>query len=194
MPDIENLKLRSLHEVLFIPLCYNPHPKERNMSDALNLGSLGNIFTTLTAFFGAFLAALWLSLVFWTYRDVRSRTQDRIVHILAALVVLLLNLLGVVIYFILRPRQTLDEAYQLSLEEEALLSQIESRMVCPGCGANADIAWQVCPHCHTRLRKSCARCGKLMELPWQICPYCSAPAAGSSEEPSSAVFSEPILD
>ncbi len=164
------------------------------MLDALNLGSLANLFTTLTAFFGAFLAALWLSLVFWTHRDVRSRTQDRIVQILAALVVLVLNVLGVIIYFILRPRQTLDEAYQRSLEEEALLSQIESRVVCPGCGANAEIGWQVCPHCHTRLRKPCVRCGKLMELPWQICPYCSTPASGASEESSPALSTTSVLD
>jgi hypothetical protein len=162
------------------------------MPDAFNLGSLGNLFTTFTAFFGAFLAALWLSLVFWTYRDARSRTQDRIVHFLAALVVLVLNLLGVVIYYVLRPRQTLDEAYQQSLEEEALLSQIESRIICPGCGANSEIDWQVCPHCHTRLRKPCVRCGKLMELPWQICPYCSTPASGTREASSTASASQTI--
>jgi hypothetical protein len=156
------------------------------MPDAINLGSLGNLFTTLTAFLGAFLAALWLSLIFWTYRDARSRTQDRIVHFLAALVVLVLNVLGVVIYFVLRPRQTLDEAYQQSLEEEALLSQIESQIICPGCGANALIDWQVCPHCHTRLRKPCVRCGKLMDLPWQICPYCSTPATSTRDDPLAA--------
>jgi RNA polymerase subunit RPABC4/transcription elongation factor Spt4 len=164
------------------------------MFDALNLGSLGNFFTTLTAFFGAFLAALWLSLVFWTYRDARTRTQDRIVHILAALVVLVLNILGVVVYYVLRPRQTLDEAYQQSLEEEALLSQIESRMACPGCGANTQLDWQVCPLCHTRLRKPCVRCGKLMELPWQICPYCSTPASSNREDSSPSSNASPVFD
>ncbi|MCK4962101.1 MAG: hypothetical protein KAS19_06430, partial [Anaerolineales bacterium] len=105
------------------------------MPPVINLSSLGNLLTYLTAFFGAFLAALWLSLVFWTLRDIRSRSQDRLVHILASLVVAVLNLPGLVIYMILRPRQTLNEVYGHTLEEEALLSEIEDRPACSGCGA-----------------------------------------------------------
>jgi RNA polymerase subunit RPABC4/transcription elongation factor Spt4 len=155
------------------------------MPPLINLSSLGNIFTYLTAFFGAFLAAFWLSLVFWTLRDVRARSQDRIVHILAALVVAVLNLPGLVIYMILRPRQTRNEVYAHSLEEEALLSQIEGRPACPGCGTRLVHDWVVCPNCHTRLRKPCSSCSRLMELPWQVCPYCGTPAPGvRAETPS----------
>jgi predicted amidophosphoribosyltransferase len=152
------------------------------MPSSFNLGSIGQLLTGLTAFFGAFLAALWLSLIFWTYRDIRSRTQDRLVHTLASLVVAVLNIFGLVVYMVLRPRQTLNEAYQQTLEEEALLSQIERRSLCPGCGAHAHGDWQVCPHCHTRLKKPCVRCGKQMELPWQLCPHCGTPAPGVREE------------
>ena len=35
--------------------------------------SLTGLVLVLTAFGGAFMAALWLSLVVWTYRDIRSR-------------------------------------------------------------------------------------------------------------------------
>ena len=155
------------------------------MPPVINLSSLGNFFTYLTAFFGAFLAAFWLSLVFWTLRDIRARSQDRIVHILSALVVAVLNLPGIVIYMILRPRQTRNEVYAHSLEEEALLSQIEDRPICPGCGTRLVHDWVVCPNCHTHLRKPCSSCGRLMELPWQICPYCGTTAPGvRAEEPS----------
>jgi RNA polymerase subunit RPABC4/transcription elongation factor Spt4 len=34
--------------------------------------------------------------------------------------------------------------------------------------------WQVCPSCHTRLKKGCMNCGRLLDLSWGICPYCSA--------------------
>jgi hypothetical protein len=34
---------------------------------------LSSLVLVLTAFGGAFLAALWISLVIWTYRDIRSR-------------------------------------------------------------------------------------------------------------------------
>jgi len=162
--------------------CYNLGLQELYMPPVINLSSLGNLLTYLTAFFGAFLAALWLSLIFWTYRDIRSRSQDRLGQVLAALVVAVLNLPGLVIYLILRPRHTLNEVYGHTLEEEALLSQIEDRPACPGCGARLQTDWQICPHCLTRLRKPCTNCERLMELPWQICPYCGTPAPGVRTE------------
>ena len=145
------------------------------MANALGLTSLGKLFTILTAFFGAFLAALWLSLIVWTLRDIRSRSPDRLVHVLAAVMVGILNLFGLVIYMILRPPQTLDEQYQATLEEEALLAEVEGHSRCPGCSAVIEPDWQVCAHCHTRLRKQCVHCHQLLELSWQICPYCAAP-------------------
>ncbi len=81
----------------------------------------------------AFLAALWLAVVIWTYRDIRSRARDPLVRILASLVVAVLFLPGILIYLILRPARTLEDEYQRSLEEEALLQNIEDVPQCPGC-------------------------------------------------------------
>ena len=136
----------------------------------------------LTGFAGAFLVALWVALVIWTYRDMRARHRDRLVHILAALMVAVLNLPGVLVYLILRPARTLEEEYQQTLEEEALLQSIEEQSVCPGCERHVRDDWQVCPTCQTKLRKPCHSCGKLMELPWNICPYCGIPAPGMRKE------------
>jgi len=152
------------------------------------LESLRSLFLYLSAAFGAFVVALWLSLVFWTWRDIRARTNDRFLRVLAPLLVLLLSLPGVLVYRILRPRQTLEEEYERALEEEALLSGIEDHAACPGCSRQTRQDWMVCPHCHTRLRKSCVRCGRLLDLPWNLCPYCGTPAQPSradspAEEP-----------
>lgn len=144
--------------------------------------ALGNFFLILTAWSAAFLAALWLSLVFWTYRDIKARARDPLVRILAVLVVAVLFLPGIVIYWILRPRYTLEEEYQMTLEEEALLGSIEEAPTCPGCGRRIKDNWIVCPSCHTKLRKTCFHCGKLMELPWNLCPYCGTPAPGMRRE------------
>lgn len=152
------------------------------MPPSFQLNEMGNLFLYLTAFLGAFVAALWLSLIFWAYRDARERTDDRLARILAALVVALLGPPGLVIYLILRPRRTLDEVYQHTLEEEALLSEIEQTSTCPGCGARTAEGWQICPDCHTRLRKPCSQCGQLLELAWQICPHCATPVAGARSE------------
>ena len=143
---------------------------------------LSNLLLIVTAWGGAFLAALWLSLVFWTYRDIRQRGRDPLTRILAVLVVAVLFLPGVVIYLILRPARTLEDEYQQTLEEEALLQSIEESPLCPGCGRRIKENWLVCPSCHTKLKKNCHQCGKLMELAWNLCPYCSTPAPGMRRE------------
>lgn len=139
---------------------------------------LSNLLLILTGFGGAFIAALWIALVIWTYRDIRSRARDTLVQILSALLVAVLNLPGVLVYLILRPQRTLEEEYQRTLEEEALLQTLEDLPLCPGCERRVKDDWQVCPNCHTKLKKSCHECDRLMELPWNLCPYCGTPAPG----------------
>ncbi len=148
----------------------------------LNPTTLSNGLLLLTAWSGAFLAALWLSLVIWTYRDIRRRSRDVFARVLAVLVVAILFLPGIVIYLILRPTRTLDDEYQHTLEEEALLQAIEDITLCPGCGRRVRENWIVCPNCHTRLKKACHQCGKLMDLPWNLCPYCGTAAPGMRRE------------
>lgn len=143
---------------------------------------LSGFTLVMTGFGGAFLVALWVALVIWTYRDIRARHRDRLVHFLAAALVALLSLPGVLVYLILRPARTLEEEYQQTLEEEALLQTIEDQTKCPGCERAIREDWLVCPTCQTKLRKPCHSCGRLMELPWNICPYCGAPTPGMRKE------------
>jgi len=140
----------------------------------------------LTGFGAAFVAALWLSLIFWVYRAIRSRTRDPFMRILAVIIAVLLFLPGILIYLILRPSRTLEEEYQRTLEEEALLQTVEDAPVCPGCNRRVQLDWVACPNCHTRLKKVCDHCGKMIELPWNLCPYCGTPVAGMRGEPATA--------
>jgi RNA polymerase subunit RPABC4/transcription elongation factor Spt4 len=144
--------------------------------------SLSNIIMGAAAWGAAFLVALWLSLIIWTYRDMRSRASDPLLRILATLIVALLFLPGIAVYLIIRPPRSLEDEYQRTLEEEALLQSIEDIPLCPGCGRRTEADWLACPSCHTRLKKPCHHCGKLMELSWNLCPYCSTPAQGMRKE------------
>jgi RNA polymerase subunit RPABC4/transcription elongation factor Spt4 len=153
--------------------------------------SISGYFQYLIGFAAAFLAALWLSLIFWTFRDIRSRSRDSFARILAVLIVAILFLLGIVIYLIIRPGRTMEEEYQRTLEEEALLKSIEEINTCPGCGRHTREEWVICPTCQTKLKKSCPSCRKLLELPWNICPYCGSPA-GENTTSSSADFDQPL--
>ncbi len=149
--------------------------------------AIGNAIVVIAAFLGAFLAALWLSLIIWTFRDIRSRSRDILAQILATLVVAILNLPGLLIYVMVRPRETLAEAYDRALEEEALLQSLEERELCPSCGVRTEPDWLLCPNCHTKLKKSCHYCGRAMHLRWTVCPYC-----GASDRP--AVTSSATMD
>lgn len=141
----------------------------------MNFPSLDTIVAYATVCFsimGALLTALWISLIIWTFRDMRARSRDPFAQILAALVVALLPGVGLVVYLILRPAETLAEAYERALEEEALLQEIEERPACPGCSRTVDPDWILCAHCHTRLRKACPDCNEMMDLHWTLCPHC----------------------
>lgn len=144
--------------------------------------TVSSLILLAVAFGAAFLVALWLSLIFWTYRDIRARSRDPLLRILAALVVAILFLPGILVYLIMRPPRTMEEEYQQSLEEEALLQSIEETPLCPGCSRHIQETWTVCPNCQTRLRKTCHHCGKLMELPWNICAFCGTPVPGAKRE------------
>ena len=154
------------------------------------------------ALFGAFLTAIWISVVIWTFRDIRSRSRDIFAQILATLMVLIFfpffPLPGLILYMILRPRQTLSEVYERSLEEEALLQGIEERMACPGCNRRIHEDYMICPTCHTRLKKACVSCGRLLHLRWNICPWCGAVQTAAKAIPSApqpvALQPEPVAE
>jgi len=130
------------------------------------------ILQILLAFSAAFLIALWVSMVIWTFRDVRSRSRDVFAILLATLMVVVFGLLGLLLYLLLRPKETLAEVYERSLEEEALLQDLEERVVCPGCRRKIDDEWQVCPNCHPSSRKRASTAGNSC-----TCAGTSAPTA-----------------
>jgi len=140
------------------------------------LEDIGTILLAIVAFISCFTAALWMSLVIWTFRDMRVRSRDIFAQLLASLVVLIFGPLGLLIYLILRPQETLSEAYARTLEEEALLQDItEEPPVCSECKHRIEPDFIICPACHTELRKACPHCGRLMLMRWDICPYCAEP-------------------
>lgn len=150
----------------------------------VNLGDAGGLFTGLVVYGGMILAAFWLAMIIWTYRDMRARSRDTLAQIVVSVMVALLTLPGLLIYLFLRPRETLSEAYERSLEEEALLQEIEDKPVCPGCKQRVQDEWQACPYCHTRLKRACTRCGRMLDLTWDLCPYCTTPVPSLAAERS----------
>jgi hypothetical protein len=148
------------------------------------LGISNDVALIITVYGLVIVAAFWLAMIVWAYRDMRARSRDLFAQIGVALLVALLTVPGLLIYLLLRPRETLGEAYERSLEEEALLQEIEEKPTCPGCGQRTQATWQACPHCFTRLKKPCVHCRQLLELSWQVCPYCTTPQVSQTPEPA----------
>lgn len=137
-----------------------------------DLSGLGSILRLLVAFLGAYLFALWVSMIIWTFRDIRSRSRDIFAQMLAVILIVVFNIAGLLLYFILRPRETLAAKYERELAEEAMLQDIEERQVCPVCHRKIISDYLVCPNCHTNLHKKCHHCARVLNLKWNVCPYC----------------------
>lgn len=97
------------------------------------MGSFDSASTAPLAFFGidnsgigvaanllvVFLVAVWLALVFWAYADARRRLTDPVLVGSAALAALIFPFAGALVYAIVRPPETLDDAYERELDVRA---------------------------------------------------------------------------
>lgn len=129
----------------------------------------------LLALGGAYLLALWFVLIIWTFRDIESRSKNVVTQVISTLLVVLFYVPGFLLYWLLRPKDTLDEAYQRSLEEEYLFQDLQELPLCPSCHHYVEDDYQICPHCNTQLKEACHSCARLVDLQWSVCPYCAAP-------------------
>jgi RNA polymerase subunit RPABC4/transcription elongation factor Spt4 len=124
-------------------------------------------------FIGLYLFVVYVAMIFWTYRDAQNRTENRLLPVLAALLVTLIPVLGLFVYLIIRSRETIAESYERQLAEESLLAEAEQRLVCPTCRERVQEEYILCPTCRTRLKRQCPSCGKLIRPEWNICPFCT---------------------
>lgn len=144
-----------------------------------------DVIRLVAALAGSYWAILWLSAIVWTFRDVRERAQDSVSQVVAVLLVLVFSVFGLLLYLILRPHQTLAEAYERSLETEAMLQEVGAAGGCPSCGRRLEADFLYCPNCAATVRERCAGCDKPVLLAWNACPYCGTsrrarPAAAAS--------------
>ena len=139
-------------------------------------------FQLLLALTGAYTIALWFALIVWTFRDIESRSRSVIAQIFSTLLVVLFFIPGALIYFLLRPKETLDETFGRALEEEYLLQDLEDLSLCPSCHRPVQDDFVACPHCFTELRHTCHSCNRLVDVSWSICAYCTAELVTVSDE------------
>lgn len=143
--------------------------------------NLVSILETAGLTAAVYLGLLWLSLVVWTIRDIRARTDSDWAWVGAGLLVLVGNLLGLILYLILRPPQTRAQRAARALEDELLRQESDKQRLCPSCERPVEADYLVCPGCGTSLRRACFSCARLNDLGWRHCPYCGEPAPNLSD-------------
>ncbi|RME50232.1 MAG: zinc-ribbon domain-containing protein [Caldilineae bacterium] len=152
--------------------------------------TIATILGVIVAMLGAFLFAFWVAMGIWTFNDIRSRTRDWLAIGLACLLVLVFPVVGLIIYLMIRPKDTLADVYDRALEEEALLRELEETLTCHHCGAPVKDEWIFCPHCHAQLQYACPTCNQAVRQEWDICVYCGTPQHASSTAAREAVYAQ----
>jgi hypothetical protein len=109
---------------------------------------------------------LWFLVPSWVYIDAQDRRLPK--PLLWALLVLVGNLVGLLVYLISRPDGSAD-------------------LRCPHCAKKLNGGKAGCPYCGADLSTVfCAKCQYPLKPDWSFCPDCRAPiaAAGAAAEPA----------
>lgn len=122
----------------------------------------------------AFLA-LWIAVLVWVYRDAERRRMN---GALWALLVFFGNLIGLIIYLIVRSDHPLPETSPTAPPGSAPPAATPAATAqaapeaCPTCDKPVSVGYTYCPHCGGPLRTVCPGCAKPVEDSWKACPFC----------------------
>jgi RNA polymerase subunit RPABC4/transcription elongation factor Spt4 len=108
----------------------------------------------------------------WAWSDAVERYKSVGVALLVVFLLLVFNIFGLLIYFIIRPRFTREEEYWDDLERRFLKYEAQGLGDCPRCGAEIQPSYVYCPECGKALRIKCKNCDMYLERSWKICPFC----------------------
>ena len=103
------------------------------------------------------LLVLWVLVIVWVYRDAERRGNS---GVLWALLVFVGNIIGLLIYLIVRN------------DSAPVAASLETTIACSNCGKQVAQKYAFCPHCGVQLKSTCPSCGEGISSDWQVCPYC----------------------
>jgi len=125
--------------------------------------------------FSLLFVIIWFVVILWVYRDAERR---RMSGLLWALLVFIGNLIGLLIYLIVRQDHPVcDEpaGSPTPTPPSAPGVAIKKPSACPACQKPVETGFVYCPHCGAPLQKTCPSCNKPTDSDWKVCPRCGAP-------------------
>jgi Double zinc ribbon len=137
------------------------HGTGTSMSEFFHgFGAIGR-FTLF--FLPAAFIILWGAVLIWVYRDAEKRGMSGILWLL---LVLIGNVIGLLIYAIVRS--------ETPVKRREAGGAVTAPDKCPGCGNALGKDYAFCPYCGKGLRPACPACGKTVDPGWKACPACGA--------------------
>lgn len=118
------------------------------------------------------LVVFWLVVLYWVWLDSGERTSNKTVKISYVILVAVLNVVGLLIYLIIRPSQTIEEIYWADLERRYLKYETAELGDCPKCGSQLFPGYTFCPNCRYKLKMKCPRCNVYVDKKDKFCPHC----------------------
>ena len=110
---------------------------------------------------------LWIFVIVWVFRDAESRGMN---GLLWALLVLVGNVIGLIIYLIIR-NEAIGRPKAPPTEK------------CPACGNAVGSGFAYCPNCGAALKPVCPGCRKPVDRNWKVCPDCGTGLDAGKSEP-----------
>lgn len=114
------------------------------------------------------LIVLWGAVLIWVYRDAEMRGMSGILWLL---LVLIGNVIGLLIYAIVRSETPVRRKDQGGTKE----GPPPAAETCSDCGKPLAAGHAFCPYCGKPTKGACPACGKPVESGWKVCPACGAP-------------------
>ncbi|NMC09145.1 hypothetical protein GYA44_02335 [Candidatus Microgenomates bacterium] len=163
------------------------------------LSSVGKInFKSVWDIFIYAFVAFWIVVLYWIWLDSGDRTSNTTARVCYVLLGLFLNVVGLVIYLIIRPNQTIEEIYWSDLERRYLKYETSELGDCPKCGTQLFPGFRYCPECKYKLKVKCPSCNLFVDRKYKYCPHCSEEIGKSDkyeqlETPSKEIMQEQIV-
>lgn len=118
--------------------------------------------------FSLFFFIIWIAIIVWVYKDAERRGMN---GVLWSLLVFIGNLIGLLIYLIVRQDHVPTSQGQTTIASPPP----KTTNLCPSCQKPIEKNFTYCPHCGATAQQICSSCGKPTEAAWKVCPYCGAP-------------------
>lgn len=118
--------------------------------------------------------AFWIVVLGWVWVDASERTTNFFMKLMAVILVAVLNILGLIIYLLLRPKQTIQELYWADLERRYLKYETAELGDCKNCKFSLQPGFNICPKCGVQLKKQCANCHVWVDKSYTYCPFCTS--------------------